>query len=642
MLQAQKQFGRDGTSAWSCAGVALGRCLARLLPEDAFDVQPVTLPGGLRLVGDVRLDNRGELERKLRLTAAEACTLSDSAVLGLAFDRWRENCFEHLLGEYAFAVWNPSDRSWFLARDPLGKRPLFYFFNTSLFAFASMPVGLHALAEIDCAPNVDLLSLMVGPPLRGFSDEHQEACCFLHIRKLGPGRCLRLVDGKEQHWRHWNPPRARLRLKHPEDYRAALRDHLDAAVTRCLRGTGDVAAQLSGGLDSSAVTATAARLQAGRGKGLIAFTGVPRQPPNYETPGYFADEWHHAATVAARHPNIEHVRITGADRSPLDGLSSNHILYGVPITNLCNMPWLAEIMNAGRERGLRVMLVGNSGNLTASYDGSGSLPELLRDGHYQVLWQNLRRFRRDYRSSWKSLAMSTLGPLLPIALRRALRARRRSPRPSILPGLLHPDRLARLSPFRPVEARFIDSMELRLLTLLGNDPATFSKGTLAQWQMDVRDPLSDQRLTEFCLSVPIQEYVRDGMPGALIRKGLADRLPDEVRLEFRRGVQGTDWHLGIEHSALQHEIELLAGCANVCALVDIAKMREMVDTWPQGGWQTAQAERPYRLGLMRTISAASFVRSATLSSQKDAAKPMVAEDGIEPPTRGFSIPCSTD
>ena len=124
MLSAQKLYGPHHGAQWSDGGVALGRRLMRVLPEDAFDRQPlIGGEGRYVLVADVRLDNRDELTEALRIPAPQARTLCDAAILLAAIERWDESCLERLVGDYAFAVWDGARRRLLLARAPLGQRP---------------------------------------------------------------------------------------------------------------------------------------------------------------------------------------------------------------------------------------------------------------------------------------------------------------------------------------------------------------------------------------------------------------------------------------------------------------------------------------------------------------------------------------
>ena len=101
MLQALQIYGPDDTAQYSSRSVALGRCLLRLLPEDCFDQQPLSAAGVTSLVADIRLDNRDELVRKLGLSNQQSAAMADSALLLTAWQRWQEQCVEHLSGAFS-------------------------------------------------------------------------------------------------------------------------------------------------------------------------------------------------------------------------------------------------------------------------------------------------------------------------------------------------------------------------------------------------------------------------------------------------------------------------------------------------------------------------------------------------------------
>jgi asparagine synthase (glutamine-hydrolysing) len=149
MLAAQQIYGPHDGRQWSDGPIAMGRRLFRTLPEDVHDRQPLqSRDGRLVLVADVRLDNRDELMTLLGLSSAAAQPLCDAAVLLESLGRWGAGALDRLVGDFAFALWDAPAQKLLLARDFLGQRPLHYHRGRGFVAFASMPKGLHALAEI--------------------------------------------------------------------------------------------------------------------------------------------------------------------------------------------------------------------------------------------------------------------------------------------------------------------------------------------------------------------------------------------------------------------------------------------------------------------------------------------------------------
>ena len=637
MLKAQRIYGPDDVRLWSGDDSALGRNLMRTLPEDVFDTQPVPLANGrMHLVADVRLDNRDELRDALEIGYPEAAAMSDAALLARAWDRWQEDCLDRLFGDFAFAVWNASEETWFLARDAMGARPLFYFATEACFAFASMPSGLLALSEVPCQPNWELLYQFIEFMPRGEPAERNAMSCYRDIHSLPAGFCARVSRREINVRRYWKPSPSPLFFRGPENYYEALREHLDSAVLSRLRGVSTVASQLSGGLDSSSVTATAARLQRERGQNVVAYTSVPQIPVAMEQHARFADETKHASATAALYPNVEHVLVTTKGRSPICNLDRNFDLYQQPVMALSNLAWLEAINDEVAGRELQVLLTGAAGNRTISYTGVEMLPEMLRFGPRGELLRTLGQLHRQRGMSWKSLIFRTLSPWMPQPVRLAAftAQRRTAPQDAVRDSLLNPRlREERLRIPHPGAGDQISSICTRIGALHEVDSASLRKGVLAQWRIRELDPTSDRRLAEFCFSVPAQEYLRDGTPSSFVRNGMSDRLPEMVRHEYRKGLQGTDWHVEMtrDHAALIHEIAALEASPAASALLDIAQMKKMAEEWPTSGWEHPFVRRMYGIGLLNAVSAGHFVRRVeALERDRQYHKPDLAEYSLSP------------
>ena len=619
MLSAQQIYGPDAGAQWSGGEIALGRRLMRLLPEDAVDRQPLIGGGGrFALVADLRLDNRDELAASLEIPPASAARLSDAAILLAAIERWEDSCLERLVGDYAFALWDSSRRRLLLARDPLGWRPLHYHRGNGFIAFASMPKGLHALPEVPYAPDEERIAefLVLLPDLgpRTF---------FRGIERVEAAHAVAITATGITKWRHWNPRRRSILLRNPDEYAERARELLDEAVRCRLRGAPNVAATLSGGLDSSGVVATAARLLAPSGGRVIAFTGVPRE--GYDgpaPPGRIANEGPYAAATAAMYVNVEHVLIHTPNRSPLDDLDRTFLLSEQPMLGICNLAWQNRITAAAQERNLRVILGGSMGNVGLSYDAMPLLPDLFRRGRWMQWWRTASALVARRGWSWKHALAETLGPWFPAAAWIWLNRVRRGDDCNIFAySAINPDRFAELDlPRRAREAgkdladrpRY-DGFEERMWCLERCDSGPPIKGALANWHVDVREPLADIRLLEFCLAVPMDQFLRDGTPRALARRTLADRVPKVVLETRTSGMDSADWHerLTVARGAVVEELDRLAECAPAARALDLPRLRKLVENWPSGGWERPEVSSPYRLALLRAISTGHFLRRVT-------------------------------
>lgn len=152
-----------------------------------------------------------------------------------------------------------------------------------------------------------------------------------------------------------------------------------------------------------------------------------------------------------------------------------------------------------------------------------------------------------------------------------------------------------------------------VLALEHYDFGNFRKAALAGWGIDERDPTADRRLIEFCLSLPIDMLLKDGVRRPLARAALSDRLPAALLDQKSKGYQAADWHEGLSAHRAQIEglIEEIAGNHLACSLLDIEALRSWVRNWPSGGWERLDVMARYRNALLAALSAGHFILHAS-------------------------------
>ena len=621
MLAAQAAYGPDGSREWNGGSVALGRRLARLLPEDLHDRQPVAGGDGrFRMIADLRLDNRVELAESLGLPADRCRGMADAAMLMAAFERWDIACLDRIVGDFAFALWDAALRRLVLARDMLGQRPLHFHRAPGFFAFASMPKGPHALPEVPYAPDEERIAEVLA-----LMPEHGPHSFFAGIGRVEPGHVMVVTPETDRSDGYWRPSRGPLRLRDRDAYVEAARELFDRAVADRLRGAREVGSHLSAGLDSSSVAVTAARLLRPQGGRVVAFTSVP--PDGYDGTGFgdaLIDEGPLAAAVAATHSNIEHVRVPPSDRSPIDDLNLSFLMYERPIINPCNADWLHSINHAARARGLRVMLTGQLGNMGLSYAGTERLAELIRAGQWRR-WAHTARAMIRQGTSWRHALSRSFGPWCPAPLWILMHRLRFG----VGHGLtaytaLNPDRIAELdlagraaaTGLDPIYRPWKDGFDMRLWVLRRVDLGNFNKGVLGAWGLDIRDPTADRRWLEFCLSLPTELFAGEGGQRGFARAVLADRLPQALLTERRKGKQAVFWHERAMkfRSELKDELGRLAACAPAGRALDLARLDRLAADWPATGWADPVKIRDYRAVMLRGIACGHFLRRAAGSN----------------------------
>ena len=126
MTAMLEKRGPERTDRWHDGPTGLGHTLLATTPELVFERQPFKhAETGCVIQADVRLDNRDDLLVALGLSDRSE-TIGDAELILLAYLAWSEQCLDRLLGDFAFALWDPRHQKLFCARDHFGMRPFYY------------------------------------------------------------------------------------------------------------------------------------------------------------------------------------------------------------------------------------------------------------------------------------------------------------------------------------------------------------------------------------------------------------------------------------------------------------------------------------------------------------------------------------
>jgi len=286
MGAALRHRGPDGEAAWSTGPVAMFH--ARLAVIDlANGAQPMT-DGTRTITFNGEIYNYRELRTELITHGHRFRTTSDTEVLLAAWAQWGSAALARLNGMFAFVLHDAASGEVFLARDRAGIKPLYFTRDRDCLLAAS-----------------EIKALLKDPSVRASSDHaslHEyltfqfvlgDRTLFRDVHKVEPGCVIRVrpATGDLLVQRYWTPSYGVRRDVTEESATEELRALLEDAVALQLRADVPVGAHLSGGLDSSVLTALAAARSAGP---MAAFTGRFAEGPEF-------DESHYARSVAQRH-----------------------------------------------------------------------------------------------------------------------------------------------------------------------------------------------------------------------------------------------------------------------------------------------------------------------------------------------------
>ena len=574
--------------------------------------------GELVFVADGRLHNREELTGSLRLDNGLSRQLDDHALILCAYERWGRGCLDWLVGDFAFAVWDARTRVLSLASSAPLSRPLFYRVTTDRVAFASGPTRLFALTG--GARRIDeqrLAGFLAGV------DTGSGRSFYAGVERLDPGHLL-ISDARQCRLvRWWNPELGELSLSGDDEYSEAASALFETCIRGQLGADGRFGVQLSGGLDSGAVAAVGADLLERRGRRLAAFTHVPEAGfAGLTIDGRYADETPRVRAFAEMHHNVD-LELVVARRGLLEDVDQFFDAAELPFPNAVNRGWIEQIYARAAERGLDVLLNGEQGNLTISWNGSGLLPGLIRSGRVARALKESAALARAGGAG--SAARTFIGhgvvPLLPGGLRAAIAHHRhgRSERPWEDISLIHPafaDRYQIAERFRDRQARLAAShgsasraLRLLILGVTGSLASEIQAGYRVMFGIDTGVPLSDRRLVEFALRVPEEQFSRRGETRLLIKRMMAGRLPDEILHGTGRGVQAAAWFedLAAERVQLLAELERLKHDELVRTVLDLDRLRGLLEQWPTHAPTTPQEATIYRNAVPSALMTGRFL-----------------------------------
>ncbi len=537
MSNALQHRGPEEEGVWhgrvgDCAIALLHRRL-RILDLSPTGRQPMSC-GGNPVVFNGEIYNFLELRRELAEEGFEFVSNSDTEVIPRAYARWGVDCLEKLHGMFAFALWDGEKNELLLARDRLGKKPLFYRFDGKTFLFGSEIKAI--LAGMDRTPGIDYNAL---DDYLTYLYIPYPKTIFQGVRQMEPGTWMRVKvhaggELSTESGTFWDPMDApglgRTKLS---DLRGQLQDMVADSVRSRLIADVPLGVLLSGGIDSSSITAMMARSST---EPVRSFSvGFPQHKAY--------DEISFAKRVADQF---------GASHEVLEAepMCSKHMAkivwhFDQPFGNPTAV--LTYILSALAKKSVTVALVGDGGDELFGgyprYIGAylsrvpRALPGFLRNGILPWLGNSIsddvtgrHQFRR-LRGFLEDAGM----PLIEMYLRW-------------------------IGYFSPEEKRRLYTPELKA-KLNGHDSGDFLRGLYAQSEglellnrlayvdiksflccnvleyadrmsmahaLELRTPFTDHRLVEFALRLPFHWKFRYGESKWLLKQAMKPFLPKDV------------------------------------------------------------------------------------------------------------------
>jgi asparagine synthase (glutamine-hydrolysing) len=572
--------GPDGRKFVIDSPLALGHGLMRVNTEDAFEAQPLRdAETNVTLVADCRIDNREELAATFGIAAAELRDLPDSALLLRAYQKWGENCAEHLLGDFAFAIWDAGARKLVLGCDPMGQRGIVYHHGKDFFAFASEIKALWSYPDVPRA----LSDAQIGRMLIHDRSPREGMTPFDGIQGL-PGATVMTVgaDGAAHSRRYWEPHadpahENRDEAYYIDAYARVLGEAVACRVRRTIKPPGLV---FSGGYDSAAIAGLAG--PALNGRKLVAAASV--MPADYRGTIRHARQW--VALCARDMPHLDVRYVTREGKSVLSGLDQAFLQNEIPVGSYHFV--LNELHESLAGAGARVIMDGHGGDYTLHPRGQAALARFLATFQFRRFAAELRgHLRMSGKSLWNTLKRDVAALLLPASVMALWHRARRGAAP--------------VWRDQPIDAAFaqrliaegaVDRNNLRVASKPNLDmrgqmarvlrrvsSGSGSNVSAARHGLELTRPFHDKRVVELALAIPQDLYVKNGRNRYLASAALKDIYPREYQTRWRRN---DDEIPDFQRMAKSIEPQLLADIArmensgNLSRYVDFAKIRALL------------------------------------------------------------------
>ncbi|GGG86419.1 asparagine synthase-related protein [Edaphobacter dinghuensis] len=525
MSAPTSRYAVDGTYLKFSGRVGMGFQPFYTHDRSTLESVPLENARGDLVAVDGRIDNYKDLQNALELNGSS----SDSITILAAFAKWGSDCFSHFIGEWSIALWSATTQELYLVRDHAGTRPLYLCERAGKYKWATY---LDAFRDDIADADIDMEYIqryISGAPLLPHSP-------YRHIRQVGPGQVVCIKSDHlttYMHWRCAESPIVRCQVE--QEYVSVFLELLERAVVRRTEGYNAPILELSGGMDSSAITCMSDRYKRRSRSPLSLLDTISfysdREPSWNEEP-YFAsvERQRGKSTCRITLPNYEGCFLSPAEAE--DWMTAPGISKRSIAVELAIKPAIAD-------RGYRAIVSGIGGDevLGGNPDPIPEIADLWRAGAIAPLMR---------RSLEWALAKDTL--IWRILFGGALFCYRARYDPSALLEITRPPWL------RHHNEQQKDDMLRQLLDSCGSDDNPTLISNRAAWislletlpscqpdhftRYEYRYPYLDQELVNFAFSLPRDQLVRPGRRRYLMRKALVGIVPEMILERGQKGVVG--------------------------------------------------------------------------------------------------------
>lgn len=539
MCKASKREGFDGIQVHVEDKIAVGYLMLRVSPEDEYDEQPLKSSCGRYLmVGHFRLDYRDELGDKIGLTQLELEKTPDSKLVMMAYQKWGEDCFSYIDGDFCCIIYDFLQNSILLIKDKLGYSSLYYIFNENSLFFSSVPITLTNTRFIQVNGNAYQFHRAsirkIGPTL-GYT-LIKDLFYVKSSTSLRVDSHLILTD-RIYHDLNKND---RVYFHNSEDYAYELYSLFAQAVKSRLHVKDKVGIFLSSGRDSTAVAICCSKILEQYGSRMMTYTHVPNDIsaiPEFKK--HKADEKDRVKEFVGKTSNID-ARFFGFkdilfSELMIDGRMLN---LANPIINI-NSFWIDGILRESSKDGVKRIFTGGMGNFTISWNAPNILWDYLSEFKVKKIYMYLKEISSIQKQgfakvSWHFLIKPILYEIYFIINNFIFLLNPLSTRNSLFQNIKVSNQVSKneksFSYVIPEFTFFIKNNKLKRYIITRNFQQSMNRWTTmgSLHAKQIVDPTADLRVVNYCLSIKEDLFNYLGNKKYIYKLAFKDLLPDFI------------------------------------------------------------------------------------------------------------------
>ncbi|MHC1681575.1 MAG: asparagine synthase-related protein [Clostridiaceae bacterium] len=596
IMEKLKIYPLDDIGEWTGQGIFLGCGIQYITPESQRELLPLyDKKSLLSITADAIIDNRVELAENLEFSKEALNQITDSELILLAYKKWGEECPKYLCGNFTFVIWDAVKKNLFCVRDHVGARTFYYHYSDNVFSFCTVMGPLISLFDKKMELNERWVTDFLA--LDGIQHEYEcDETIYKGIFQLPPGCSMSINLNGIQLKKYWDPVKdvKPLRLNSDEEYEEAFRNIFSEAVNCRLRNIKDVGIALSGGLDSGSVACLATKQLLEKDKRLKAFSSIPIKNFIDKNPSkYFIKDESNNIEILRNHVgnmDVTYCRCEGKN-SFLD-IDFFINIFEQPYKSVQTLYWNNDLVKKASDNGCKVILNGQFGNSTIS-DGEFLIHALTlyRERKFITLLNEIKSFSKIKKISTYKVNKELFKAIIPFSLRKAISKIKNKDYDRFAEVPVNPDLIKKWNVeerfdkkhYNVLTERFLDYYEVQDYTV---DPLAFSQIGAIETKMSLnygialRDPTRDKRVIEFCLSLPSDQFVRNGEERYLIRRAMKGILPEEIRgNRSTRGLQSADWiqRLQPHRKEIYEELNEILDDFEIRRYIDCNKLKEYLN-----------------------------------------------------------------